>query len=69
LRAGYQPVYDDIGFVRKTEEIALNCGYKPIELCWMTWLIQPEGKKDEDENIFRYSFKDLAVTSCGAYFL
>jgi hypothetical protein len=43
-RAGYQPVYDDIGFVRKTEEIALTCGYRPIELCWMTWLTQPEGK-------------------------
>ena len=43
-RAGYQPIYDDIGFVRKTEEIALTCGCKPIELCWMTWLIQPEGK-------------------------
>jgi len=43
-RAGYQPVHDDIVFVIKTKEIALTCGYKPIELCWMTWLIQPEGK-------------------------
>jgi len=43
-RAGYQPVNNDLLFVRKTEEIALTCGYKPIELCWMTWLIQPEGK-------------------------
>jgi len=32
-------------FIRKAEEIALNCGYRPIELCWMTWLIQPEGEK------------------------
>jgi hypothetical protein len=30
-------------FIRKAEEIALTCGYRPIELCWMTWLIQPEG--------------------------
>jgi hypothetical protein len=30
--------------VEKTEEIALACGYRPIELCWMTWLVQPEGK-------------------------
>jgi hypothetical protein len=44
-KAGLQPVYDDVVFVRKAEEIALTCGYKPIELCWMTWLIQPEGKK------------------------
>jgi hypothetical protein len=25
--------------------IALACGYRLIELCWMTWLIQPEGRK------------------------
>jgi hypothetical protein len=25
--------------------IALAYGYRPIELCWMTWLIQPEGRK------------------------
>jgi hypothetical protein len=44
VKAGLEPVNDDIEFVRKAEEIALACGYKPIELCWMTWLIQPEGK-------------------------
>ena len=43
-KAGYKPVNDDIEFVRKAEEVTLTCGYKPIELCWMTWLIQPEGK-------------------------
>jgi hypothetical protein len=31
-------------FIEKAEEVALTCGYRPIELCWMTWLIQPEGK-------------------------
>jgi hypothetical protein len=25
--------------------IALSCGYRPIEFCWMTWLIKPEGIK------------------------
>jgi hypothetical protein len=25
------------------KEIALTCRYRPIELCWMTWLIQIEG--------------------------
>ncbi|MCD6529430.1 hypothetical protein J7L06_03990 [Candidatus Bathyarchaeota archaeon] len=42
-RAGYEPVNDGIKFVKKAEEIALQCGYRPIELCWMTWLIQTEG--------------------------
>jgi hypothetical protein len=45
VKAGLEPVNDDIEFIKKAEEIALNCGYRPIELCWMTWLIQPEGKK------------------------
>lgn len=44
VKAGLQPVNDDMEFVRKAEEVALFCGYRPIELCWMTWLIQREGK-------------------------
>jgi hypothetical protein len=44
VKAGLEPVNDDMKFIRKAEEIALACGYRPIELCWMTWLIQPEGK-------------------------
>ena len=43
-KAGLEPVNDDVKFIKKVEEIALACGYRPIELCWMTWLIQPEGK-------------------------
>ncbi|MEM3145880.1 MAG: hypothetical protein QW332_07890, partial [Thermoproteota archaeon] len=43
-KAGLEPVNDDMEFIKRVEEVALNCGYKPIELCWMTWLIQPEGK-------------------------
>ena len=43
-KAGYEPVNNDMEFVKKAEEVALTCGYRPIELCWMTWLIQPEGK-------------------------
>ena len=43
-KAGYKPVNNDIEFIKRTEELALACGYRPIELCWMTWLIQPEGK-------------------------
>jgi hypothetical protein len=44
IKAGLKPINDDIEFIKKTEEIALACGYRPIELCWMTWLIQTEGK-------------------------
>jgi len=45
VKAGLEPVKDDIKFIEKVEEIAKACGYRPIELCWMTWLIQPEGEK------------------------
>jgi len=34
--AGLEPVNDDIEFIKKAEETALKCGYRPIELCWMT---------------------------------
>ncbi len=42
--AGFSPVHDDIEFVRRAEQLALSCGYRPIELCWMTWLVQREGR-------------------------
>ncbi|MEM4245999.1 MAG: hypothetical protein QW390_01745 [Candidatus Bathyarchaeia archaeon] len=42
--AGLDPVNDDIEFVRKAEFLSRECGYKPIELCWMTWLVQSEGE-------------------------
>jgi hypothetical protein len=42
--AGREPVNDDTEFVREAERVALACGYRPVELCWMTWLVQPEGK-------------------------
>lgn len=44
IKAGLEPVNDNMEFIKKAEEIASTCGYRPIELCWMTWLIQPEGK-------------------------
>ncbi len=44
-KAGEKPVFDNLAFIKKTEEIALLCGYRPIDLCWMTWMVQPEGKK------------------------
>jgi len=45
VKAGLHPVNDDVEFVRRVEWMASVCGYRPIELCWMTWLIQPEGKR------------------------
>jgi hypothetical protein len=44
VKAGEKPINGDIEFVKKAEQVALACGYRPVELCWMTWLIQPEGK-------------------------
>jgi len=43
-KAGLEPVDNDMEFIKKAEDVARKCGYRPIELCWMTWLIQPEGK-------------------------
>jgi hypothetical protein len=43
-KTGSSRVSNDIEFVKKAEEIALASGHRPIELCWMTWLVQSEGK-------------------------
>jgi len=45
VKAGLEPIENDIEFVKKAEQIAISCGYRPIELCWMMWLIQPEGRR------------------------
>lgn len=45
MEAGLEPINDDMKFIIMVEEIAKSCGYKPIELCWMTWLLQSEGKQ------------------------
>jgi len=42
--AGLEPVNGDLEFVKRTENLALKNGYKPIDVCWMTWLVQPEGR-------------------------
>ena len=44
VEAGFKPVQDNLEFINKAVEVARICGYRPIELCWMTWLIQREGK-------------------------
>ncbi len=38
--AGLSMAKNDINFIKQVENIAKETGYKAIELCWMTWLIQ-----------------------------
>ena len=57
VKAELELVNDDIEFIRKAEEVALACGYRPIELCWMTWLIQPEGRLMRMEKYLKYFLK------------
>jgi len=40
---------NDIRFIKKVDEIAEETGYRAIELCWMTWLVQSEGGKIRSE--------------------
>ena len=40
--AGIQRPANDIEFVLAIEAIAPHTGYRAIEICWMTWLIQSE---------------------------
>ena len=40
--AGLESPFSDIDFIKSVEKIAKATGYKAIELCWMTWLIQSE---------------------------
>lgn len=38
------PTSDDLALIQTIDDIGRIAGYRPIELCWMTWMIQPEGK-------------------------
>jgi hypothetical protein len=40
--AGEKPPQTDIDFVKTVESLGPELGYRAIELCWMTWLIQSE---------------------------
>jgi len=42
--AGLEEEWDDMKFIKKVEWISKETGYRPIELCWMTWLVQREGE-------------------------
>ncbi|KXB05915.1 hypothetical protein AKJ51_04485, partial [candidate division MSBL1 archaeon SCGC-AAA382A20] len=39
------PTEDDVEFVKTVDRIGFLTGYRTIELCWMTWLVQLEGEK------------------------
>lgn len=38
------PTVRDLELVNTIDRMAELSGYRPIEICWMTWLIQTEGK-------------------------
>jgi len=38
------PTAKDLELVNTIDRMAVLSGYRPIEICWMTWLIQSEGK-------------------------
>lgn len=38
--AGLKTVEEDFEFIKTVEKIAKICNYRPIELCWMAWLVQ-----------------------------
>jgi len=37
------PVEKDLGLINTIKCMARLSNYRPIEICWMTWMIQPEG--------------------------
>jgi hypothetical protein len=37
------PTKGDMELISTIERMATDSGYRPIEICWMTWLIQSEG--------------------------
>jgi hypothetical protein len=38
------PIAEDLDLIDTISRIAVATGYRPIELCWMTWMVQSEGK-------------------------
>lgn len=41
------PMRGDVELVHTIDRVASVTGHRPIEICWMTWLIQPEGAEGE----------------------
>jgi hypothetical protein len=54
--ADLQPVEEDFEFIRTVEMLAKICGCRPIELCWMAWLLQ---YNDEERRRYNELLYDL----------
>lgn len=55
--AGEPQVWDDLAFIEAVHGLASRSGYRAIELCWMTWLVQSEGEVSKTEkyaDVLRY---------------
>lgn len=39
----HMPIQKDLELINTIECLARLSDYRPIEICWMTWMIQPEG--------------------------
>jgi hypothetical protein len=47
IKANEMPIYNDMEFIKKVETLAKTTGYRPIELCFMTWFVNnPERISD-----------------------
>jgi len=49
LKAEMEMPTTDIEFIRLVEKIGKITGYRAIELCWMTWMVQSEADKSKME--------------------
>jgi len=47
IQAQYEPVYENMRFIKTVEVLAKKTGYRPIELCWMTWFHENSAKISE----------------------
>lgn len=52
IKTGLKVANEDMEFIRRVEEIAVLCGYKATEICWMTWLIYSEKRLSNFKNYF-----------------
>lgn len=54
IEADLEPEYENLKFIEKVYEVSKITGIRPIEICWMSWLIQSEG-----ENLRIQKYKNL----------
>ena len=55
--AGEPRVAEDLAFIQRVHDLASRSGYRAIELCWMTWLVQGErrvSKAEKYADVLRY---------------